>query len=187
MRWLARIWPSNAVRRRAGECPAPLQIGECANRFRDGRRSTRAAVLQQSQPIVVETRAVMHALLLGRASERAKSWLARAHRKSIPPRKLERQEGGFSVGAVFIRSLEYRFYTRFAVTNQLKNAAGSEALAAEKHSWRGRIVSSTLAGSTKRGPSLGRLSTHWWWSQARPPQVGIVAISSARSSMRILE
>ena len=46
----------------------------------------------------------MHALMLGRASERAKSWLARAHGKSIPPRKLERQEGGASVGAVFIRS-----------------------------------------------------------------------------------
>jgi hypothetical protein len=53
-------------------------------------RSTRAAVSQQSQPIVVETRAVTHALLLGRASERAKSWLARAPRESIPPRKLER-------------------------------------------------------------------------------------------------
>jgi hypothetical protein len=36
----------------------------------------------------------MHALMLGRASERAKSWLARAHGKSIPPRKLERQERG---------------------------------------------------------------------------------------------
>ena len=67
-------------------------------------RSTRAAVSQQSQPIVVETRAVMHTPVLGRASERAKSWLVRARRKSIPPRKLERQEGGFRVGAVFIRS-----------------------------------------------------------------------------------
>jgi hypothetical protein len=45
----------------------------------------------------------MHAPVLGRASERAKSWLARAHGKSIPPRKLERQEGGASVGAVFMR------------------------------------------------------------------------------------
>jgi hypothetical protein len=104
MRWLARIWPSNAVRRRAGECPAPLQIGECANRFRNGRRSTRAAVSHQSQPIAVENRAVTHALMLRRTSERARSWLARAHGKSIPPRKLERQQGGASVGAAFIRS-----------------------------------------------------------------------------------
>jgi hypothetical protein len=37
--------------------------------------------------------------MLGRASERAKSWLARAHGKSIPPRKLERQEGGAELWA----------------------------------------------------------------------------------------
>jgi hypothetical protein len=39
--------------------------------------------------------------LLGRASERAKSWLARQKHSA---RKLERQEDGFSVGTVFIRS-----------------------------------------------------------------------------------
>jgi hypothetical protein len=40
-------------------------------------------------------------VLLGRASERAKSWLARQKHSA---RKLERQEDGFSVGTVFIRS-----------------------------------------------------------------------------------
>jgi hypothetical protein len=127
MRWLVRIWPSNAVRRRAGECPAPLQIGECANRFRNGGRSTRAAVSHQSQPIAVENRAVMHALMLGRASERARSWLAHAHRKSIPPRKLERQECGASVGAVFIRSFGVWFLYEIRRYKSIEKCRGRSA------------------------------------------------------------
>jgi hypothetical protein len=83
--------------------------------------------LQQSQPIVVETRAVMHALLLGRASERAKSWLARAHRKSIPPRKLERQEGGFSVGAVFIRSFGVSFLYEIRRYKSIEKCGGQRS------------------------------------------------------------
>jgi hypothetical protein len=129
MRWLARIWPSNAVRRRAGECPAPLQIGECANRFRNGGRSTRAAVSQQSQPIAVVNRAVMPAHMLGRASERAKSWLACARGKSIPPRKLERQEGGASVGAVFIRSFGVWFLYEIRRYKSIEKCRGRSAAA----------------------------------------------------------
>ena len=88
-------------------------------------RSTRAAVSHQSQPIVVETRAVMHAAVLGRASERAKSWLARAQRKSIPPRKLERQEGGFRVGAVFIRSFGVLLLYKIRRYKAIENGQGS--------------------------------------------------------------
>jgi hypothetical protein len=59
--------------------------------------------------MAVENRAVMPAHMLGRVSERAKSWLAYARRKSIPPRKLGASRGGLSVGAVFIRSFGASF------------------------------------------------------------------------------
>jgi hypothetical protein len=42
------------------------------------------------QPKVVENRIDMPAPMLRRPRGQAKSWLARAHRKSIPLRKLER-------------------------------------------------------------------------------------------------
>jgi hypothetical protein len=67
----------------------------------------------------------MHAPVLGRASERAKSWLARAQRKSIPPRKLERQEGGFRVGAVFIRSFGVWLLYKIRRYKAIENGQGS--------------------------------------------------------------
>jgi hypothetical protein len=94
----------------------------------NARRRSRSESVQtgshQSQPIAVENRAVTHAPVLRRASERAKSRLARARGKSIPLRKLERQRAAPASERCSYAVLECRFYTRFAVTNQLKNAAG---------------------------------------------------------------
>ena len=140
MRWLARIWSSNAVRRRAGECPAPFQIGECANKFRNGGRSTRAAASQQSQPIAVENRAVTHALMPRRAGERAKSWLARARGKSIPLRNLERQEGGASVGAVLIRSFGVSFLYEIRRYKSIEKCRGRSVAALRERNLKSKWI-----------------------------------------------
>jgi hypothetical protein len=46
----------------------------------------------------------------------------RAPRKNIPPPKLERQEGGFSVGAVFIHSFGVSFLYEIRRYKAIENA-----------------------------------------------------------------
>jgi hypothetical protein len=68
----------------------------------------------------------MPAPMLRRPSERAKSWPACAHRKSIPLRKLERQESGASGGAVFMRSFGVWFVyeIRCYVSMEMRRCSG---------------------------------------------------------------
>ena len=82
----------------------------------------------------------MHALMLGRASERAKSWLARAHGKSIPPRKLERQEGGASVGAVFIRSFGVWFLYEIRRYKSIEKCRGRSVAALRERNLKSKWI-----------------------------------------------
>jgi len=82
----------------------------------------------------------MHALMLGRASERAKSWLARARGKSIPPRKLERQEGGASVGAVFIRSFGVWFLYEIRRYKSIEKCRGRSVAALRERNLKSKWI-----------------------------------------------
>jgi hypothetical protein len=96
--------------------------------------------LHQSQPIAVETRALMHAPVLRHASERARSWLARAHGKSIPPRKLKRQEGGFSVGAVFIRNFGVWFLYEIRRYKSIEKCRGRSVAALRERNLKSKWI-----------------------------------------------
>jgi hypothetical protein len=82
----------------------------------------------------------MHALMLGRPSERAKSWLARAHGKSIPPRKLERQEGGASVGAVFIRNFGVWFLYEIRRYKSIEKCGGRSVAALRERNLKSKWI-----------------------------------------------
>jgi len=82
----------------------------------------------------------MHALMLGHASERARSWLARAHGKSIPPRKLKRQEGGFSVGAVFIRNFGVWFLYEIRRYKSIEKCRGRSVAAVRERNLKSKWI-----------------------------------------------
>ena len=94
----------SGVRRRAGECPASLQIGERGNRFlrphainarcRIAMRSANFARIYTDVPTLCPD-----------ARRRARNHRSSAHpQKAFRPGMLEPQEGGPSSGAVFKRS-----------------------------------------------------------------------------------
>jgi hypothetical protein len=126
----------------------------------NGTRSTRAAGSQCSQPLSAEIYADVPTLCLD-APASAKSSLARAPHKNIPPRNAEALGGRFQQRS----GVQTQFWSVPFIGDSLlqvnRNCRGRDVDAVERSLGKGEVISSILTGST-RMLSLARCSRRSW-------------------------